>query len=75
MDLPTELFDEMFVSLEKSVAMYELLISHAKGQTDLTEDQLANVVTGISLETRAVIRRASTIPRAAEAQVAAGYAL
>jgi len=48
----------MFVSLEKSVAVYELLHAHARGETCLTEDQLGNVVTGVAMEARDVIDEA-----------------
>lgn len=51
--------DQMFMAVEKFVAVYELLIAHANGQTDLTEDQLANVVNGVADEARGVLARAS----------------
>lgn len=50
--------NEMYKQLERAVAMYELLHAHAKGQTCLTEDQLANAVTGISLSAKDTLRRA-----------------
>lgn len=53
-----KLFCNMLVSLEKSVAVYELLHAHARGETDLTEDQLGNVVTGVAMEARGVVRDA-----------------
>lgn len=37
----------MATALQKAVAMYFLLHDHAKGETDLTEDQLAAVVEGV----------------------------
>lgn len=52
------LFEDMCLSLEKTVAVYELLHTHARGQTDFTEDQLANVVTGVAMEARDTLRRA-----------------
>lgn len=57
----------MYQALERSVAVYELLKAHARGETDLTEDQLVNVVTVISLEARdtlAVARGRVVEPRA-----------
>ena len=42
----------MYLALERSVAVYDLLVAHANGQTDLTEDQLANVVTRVSAEAK-----------------------
>lgn len=53
-----KLFCDMLVSLEKSVAVYELLHAHARGQTDLTEAQLGNVVTGVAMEAQGVVRDA-----------------
>lgn len=58
MRITKALYQAMCLSLEKSVAVYELLHSHAKGQTDLTEDQLANVVTGVAMEARETLGRA-----------------
>lgn len=55
----------MVLYLEKAVAMYELLHSHARGQTDLTEDQLANVVTEICAMSRATADRADAARRQA----------
>lgn len=49
--------EELIQTISKAVAMYGLLHAHAQGKTDLTEDQLANVVTGLSLEARDVLRR------------------
>lgn len=43
--------------LHKSAAMCDLLHAHARGETDLTEDQLASVVTDVSDEARAVLSR------------------
>lgn len=48
---------DMYGALVKSVAMYDLLHAHARGETDLSEDQLANVVTGIAREARRVLSR------------------
>lgn len=58
MKITRAMFNAMCLSLEKAVAVYELLHSHAAGQTDLTEDQLANVVTGVSAEARDTLDRA-----------------
>lgn len=52
-----DLFTDTYLVLEKNVAICELLHAHARGETDLSEDQLANVVTGVSIETKAVARR------------------
>ena len=38
---------QMATALQKAVAMYFLLHDHARGATDLTEDQLAAVVEGV----------------------------
>ena len=57
-NLPT-LPDQMYMAIEKFIAVYELLHSHARGQTDLTEDQLANVIDGVAREARDVLARAS----------------
>ena len=48
----------MYQSLEKAAAMYDLLHAHARGETDLTEDQLANVVTEICREARETLGEA-----------------
>jgi len=47
----------MVATLDRAVAVYGLLHAHAAGQTCLTEDQLANVVTGVALEASDVLRR------------------
>lgn len=52
------LIQDMATALQKAVAMYCLLHDHAKGQTDLTEDQLGNVVTGVSEDASRVLERA-----------------
>ena len=48
---------DMERALEQAVAMYHLLHAHARGETDLTEDQLANVVTSVSDQASDVLRR------------------
>lgn len=48
---------DMFIALRQAVAMYDLLHAHARGETDLTEDQLANVVTEISVEAQRTLIR------------------
>lgn len=48
----------MYETIEKVVAVYELLHAHARNQTDLTEDQLANVVTGVKDEAIRILARA-----------------
>ena len=48
----------MYQALEKVEAMTLLLHSHARGEDDLTEDQLANVVTGVTAEATEALRRA-----------------
>lgn len=53
-----QLFNEIVLGLRKSIAMYKLLHAHAAGQTDLTEDQLANVVTGLAEEATDTLVRA-----------------
>lgn len=58
MIIRSKLFCDMLISLEKSVAVYELLHAHARGETDLTEVQLGNVVTGVAIEARGVVRDA-----------------
>ncbi len=55
----------MATALQKAVAMYFLLIDHAKGETDLTEDQLEAVVEGVCAEASAALaeaRRAGLLP-------------
>lgn len=44
-------------ALEQAVAVYHLLHAHARGETDLTEDQLANVVTTVSMTASDVLRQ------------------
>lgn len=48
---------DMVNTLDRAIAVYGLLHAHARGETDLTEDQLANVVTGVAMEASAVLRR------------------
>ena len=55
--VPSNLWSEAILALRKTVAMYELLHVHAEGQTDLTEDQLANVVTGVADQARVTLER------------------
>lgn len=57
MRLKTSLFHDMCLQIEKNIAVYELLHAHARGQTDLTEEQLANVVTGVRAEATDVLVR------------------
>ena len=49
---------DMCKALEGASAMCDLLHAHARGQTDLTEDQLAAVVTGVSREAGDALSRA-----------------
>lgn len=51
------IWGEAILQLRKCVAMYELLHAHARDETDFTEDQLANVVTGIAEEAAEMVRR------------------
>lgn len=48
---------DMMTTLNRAVAVYGLLHAHARGETDLTEDQLSGVVTGVALEATTVLRR------------------
>lgn len=48
----------MATALQKAVAMYFLLLDHAKGETDLTEDQLEAVVEGVCEEAGAALTEA-----------------
>lgn len=48
----------MATALQKAVAMYFLLHDHARGATDLTEDQLASVVEGVCDEAREALTEA-----------------
>jgi hypothetical protein len=57
MQVTQQIWGEAILALRKTIAMYELLHSHADGQTDLTEDQLANVVTGVADEARLVLEK------------------
>lgn len=57
MNVTPELWGEAVLALRRSIAVYELLHAHAAGQTDLTEDQLANVVTDTAREARATLDR------------------
>lgn len=54
----TTLLTDMALALQQAVAMYHLLHQHAAGTTDLTEDQLANVVTGICSDAVLILQRA-----------------
>lgn len=59
----------MATALQQAVAMYFLLIQHAKGETDLTEDQLEAVVEGVCDDARLALteaRRAGLLPPAPE---------
>ena len=47
----------MINTLDRAIAVYGLLHAHARGETDLTEDQLANVVTGVAMEASDVLQR------------------
>lgn len=57
MQVADKFWDEVMTALSKSIAVYELLHAHAAGETDLTEDQLANVVTEIADGSRDVLAR------------------
>ena len=57
MMITRELWSEAILALRKTVAMYELLHTHAAGETDLTETQLANVVTGVADQARETLER------------------
>lgn len=57
MNITPELWGEAILALRKTIAMYELLHTHAAGQTDLTEEQLGNVVTGVTQEARQTLER------------------
>lgn len=46
----------MYDALEKAEAMSMLLHAHARGEDDLTEDQLANVVTEVTDGTARALR-------------------
>lgn len=64
---------QMATALQKAVAMYLLLHDHARGVTDLTDDQLAAVVTGVCDEARVALveaRRAGLVAPAPVARVA-----
>lgn len=55
----------MATALQQAVAMYCLLVDHAKGLTDLTEDQLESVVLGVCDDARLALegaRRAGLLP-------------
>lgn len=54
----TDMTGELCSALEGAAAMCELLIAHARGETDLTEDQLEGVVRGVSRQARDTLRRA-----------------
>lgn len=58
MRVNNQLIRDMATALDKAVAMYYLLHSHAAGQSDLTEDQLANVVDGVCSEAQEILTRA-----------------
>lgn len=58
-----------YEQLERTVAFYELLHAHARGETCLTEDQLANAVTGLRDEALDVLREARGEPVRALARV------
>lgn len=45
-------------ALEGAAAMCDLLIAHARGQTDLSEEQLEAVVRGVSRQATDALRRA-----------------
>lgn len=68
----------MATALQKAVAMYFLLHNHARGETDLTEDQLSAVVTGVCDEARVALDEArrcgllAPVPRAGGAARAHG---
>ena len=53
-----QLVTDMATALQQAVAMYCLLHEHAQGRTDLTEDQLANVVTAVCQDAAHVLQRA-----------------
>ena len=50
--------ERMATALQQAVAMYFLMIDHAKGKTDLTEDQMFNVVEGVCVEAGAALEEA-----------------
>ena len=62
MNVDRGLWSEAMLALRKSIAVYELLHAHAAGQTDLTEDQLANVVTVVSGEAKETLALARGRP-------------
>lgn len=64
----------MINALEGAAAMCDLLHAHAQGQTDLTEEQLASVVTGVSRQARDALRGARGGGAGAIALMAPGQA-
>lgn len=57
-----EITHMLYTALEKAEAMTMLLHAHARGEDDLTEDQLANVVTGVTEEATRTLRAARRPP-------------
>ena len=57
MNIDPKLWDDAVLQMRKSIAVYELLHAHAAGETDLSEDQLANVVTGVAAGARDTLHR------------------
>lgn len=48
--VPRDTVIKMATALQRAVAMYFLLVQHSRGETDLTEEQLASVVDGVCEE-------------------------
>jgi hypothetical protein len=71
----TKEWGEMVLAVQKSLAMYELLMSHAAGVTDFTEDQLGAVVSGLAREAREVLDRLDPLPPLQPHAVAIGALL
>lgn len=62
----------MATALQQAVAMYLLLVDHAKGETDLTEDQLEAVVEGVCADAARALSEARRCGLVAPAPIGRG---